>query len=106
MARITHKAQIVGRWLQGETYDQIAHHTRHSLTCVKRYVQGFVRVVQLQQKGFSLGEISLALQIGHSLVTEYLQLYEQNESPFVRRRLREQLDRLNGRRATTKRGAK
>ena len=63
-------------------------------------------MVQLQQKGFSLGEISLALQIGRPLVTEYLRLYEQDESPFVRQRLHEQLQRLNGRRATAKRGAK
>jgi biotin operon repressor len=102
----SHKAQIVGRWLQGETYDQVAHHTRHSLTCVKRYVQNFVRVVQLQQKEFSMGEISLALQIGRPLVAEYLRLYEQIESPFMRQRLQEQLQRLNGRRATAKRGAK
>jgi len=27
----THKAQIVGRWLAGETYDQITLHTHHSL---------------------------------------------------------------------------
>ena len=53
-----------------------------------------------------MGEISLALQIGRPLVTEYLRLYEQNESPFMRQRLREQLQRLNGRRATAKRGAK
>jgi hypothetical protein len=100
----SHKAQIVGRWLQGETYDQVVHHTRHSLTCIKRYVQSFVRVIQLQQKGFSLGEISLALQIRQPLVAEYLKLYEQNDSPFARQRLREQLQRLDGRRAPAKRG--
>ena len=100
----SHKAQIVGRWLQGETYDQVAHHTRHSLTCIKRYVQSFVRVIQLQQKGFSLGEISLALQIRQPLVAEYLKLYEQNDSPFARQRLREQLQRLDGRRTPAKRG--
>ena len=90
----THKAQIVGRWLQGETYDQIAYHTRHSLTCVKRYVQTFVRVVQLQQKAFVAAEISLALQIGLPLVEQYLTLYQQNDAPFPRQRLQEQLQRL------------
>jgi hypothetical protein len=43
----THKAQIVRRWLLGETYDQVAFHTRHSLTCIKRYIQTFSRVLQL-----------------------------------------------------------
>lgn len=98
----THKAQIVGRWLQGETYDQVAHHTRHSLSCVQRYVQNFVRVVSLHRKEFSQEEISLALQIGQPLVAEYLRLYEQNDSPFARQRLAEQLRRLGGRQPTKK----
>ena len=41
----THKAQIVKRWLHGDTYDQISLHTRHSLSSIRRYVQTFVRVV-------------------------------------------------------------
>ncbi len=92
----THKAQIVGRWLQGETYDQIAYHTRHSLTCVKRYVQTFARVVQLHKKGFSIPEISLTLQIGQPLVEQYLTLYQRNDTSFSRQRLNEQLERLGG----------
>ena len=91
----THKAQIVGRWLRGETYDQVARHTRHSLTCIKRYIQTFVRVVQFHRKMFSLGEISLALQIGEALVKEYLAIYQQNDTPFCRQRLTEQLERLS-----------
>jgi biotin operon repressor len=91
----THKAQIVRRWLLGETYDQVAFHTRHSLTCVKRYIQTFARVRQLHQKAFSVGEISLALQIGVSLVNEYLAVFQQNDTPFCRQRLAEQLDRLS-----------
>ncbi|MCP4418411.1 MAG: DUF1670 domain-containing protein [Chloroflexi bacterium] len=83
----THKAQIVGHWLRGETYDQIALHTRHSLTCVKRYIQAFVRIVQFHLKSFSLGEISLALQASEPLVKEYLTLYRQNDTPFCRQRL-------------------
>jgi predicted XRE-type DNA-binding protein len=102
----SHKAQIVGRWLQGQTYDQVAHHSRHSLTCVKRYVQSFLRVVSLQQKGFSKAEISLALQIGQPLVADYLKLYEQNDSPFARQRLAEHLQRLANRPTPDKRGVK
>ena len=49
----THKAQIVGRWLRGETYDQIARHTHHAVSCVQRYVQTFVRVLNLHQQGFT-----------------------------------------------------
>lgn len=100
----THKAQIVGRWLLGETIDQVAYHTRHSLACVQRYIQSFVRVVQLHGKAFSEGEIALALQIGIPLVQEYLTLYQQNDSPFCRQQLAKQLARLEGT-ASPKKGA-
>lgn len=100
----THKAQIVRRWLLGETFDQVAYHTRHSLACVQRYIQSFVRVVQLHGKAFTEGEIALALQIGSPLVKEYLSLYQQNDTSFCRQRLAEQLERLEGT-ASIKRGA-
>lgn len=100
----THKAQIVRRWLLGETYDQVAYHTRHSLTCIKRYIQTFVRVLHLHQKGFTMAEISLALQVGIPLVNEYLAVYEQNDTPFCRQRLSEQLERLGGTSTEQKRG--
>ena len=80
----SHKAQIVGRWLRGETYDQIAQCPHHSLGCVKRYVQAFVRVVKLHQKGLSTGEISLLVQSSPALVEDYLTIYHQNETPFNR----------------------
>jgi len=90
----THKAHIVGRWLRGETYDQVAWHTHHAVSCVRRYVQTFVRVVNLQQQGFSQTEMALLLQVSQPLLTEYLAVYEQHDSPFCRQRLQEQLTRL------------
>ena len=90
----SHKAQIVGRWLQGETYDQIAQRTHHSLGCVKRYVQAFVRVINLHQKGLSPGEISLLVQSSRALVEDYLTIYHQNDTPFNRQRLQEQLEQI------------
>lgn len=90
----THKAQIVGRWLRGETYDQIARRTHHSVTCIKRYVQAFSRVINLKQKGMTSEEISLLLQMSTHLVEDYLAIYAQNDTPFSRQRLQEQLERL------------
>ncbi len=98
----THKAQIVGRWLRGETYDQIARHTHHSLTCVKRYVQAFARVINLKQKGLTSDEISLLLQMSSHLVDDYLVIYAQNDTPFSRQRLQEQLERLTQANSTPK----
>ena len=90
----THKAHIVGRWLQGETYDQVARHTHHAVSCVRRYVQTFVRVVKLQQQPLSQPEICLLLQVSQPLLAEYLAVYERFDSPFCRQRLDEQLARL------------
>ena len=98
----THKAQIVARWLRGETYDQIAWRTHHSLSCVKRYVQAFVRVINLKQKGLTTAEISLLLQMSSHLVDDYLAIYAQNDTPFSRQRLQEQLERLTGANNTQK----
>lgn len=93
----THKALIVARWLRGETYDQIARATHHSVFSVQRYVQTFSRVIQLQQRGLSADEIALLLQIGWPLVTEYLAVYEKHDTPFVRQRLTAQLQRFQRR---------
>jgi hypothetical protein len=92
----THKALIVGRWLQGETYDQIQLQTRHSISSVQRYVQTFVRVVHLHRQGFSERESALLLALGPALVREYLAVYAQHDSPPCRQRLAAQVQRLRG----------
>ncbi len=91
----THKAQIIGRWLRGETYDQIALHTHHAVISIQRYLRTFVRVIELQQQGFSDHQIAMLLQIGVVLVQEYLAVYQNNDTPECRIRLQEQLGRLN-----------
>jgi hypothetical protein len=102
----THKAQIVGRWLRGETYDQIARHTRHSLTCIQRYIQAFVRVVNLHQQDFSQGDIALLLQMSAYLVEEYLAVYAHHDTPLSRQRLQEQLARLSQSPGRVKKGGR
>jgi len=90
----THKARIVGQWLRGATYDQIAQQSRHSLMAIQRYIQTFVRVVDLHQQGFPEGQIALLLELGLALVREYLAVYQQNASSECRERLAAQLERL------------
>ena len=90
----THKAQIVGRWLQGETYDQIALHTHHCPTSIRRYVQTFVRVVHLHTQNFADTQIASLLGISNFLVTDYLAIYQQYDSPACRQRLAAQIERL------------
>jgi hypothetical protein len=90
----THKAQIVKRWLQGETYDQVALHTRHSLSSIRRYVQTFARVVHLHRRGFVEHQVGMLLGIGSPLVAEYLVIYQEHDSSACRQRLEAQLKRL------------
>lgn len=90
----THKAAIIGRWLRGETYDQLVVHTHHSLSSIQGYIQSFVRVVQLHEQGFENHQIALLAQMSEPLVEEYLAVYQENGSPSCRERLNEQLQRL------------
>ena len=92
----THKAQIVGRWLSGETYDQIARHTHHAVVSVQRYVRNFVQVVQIRRQGFSAEQCAQLLQIGLSLVRDYLVIYDQHSDSECRERLESQLERFQG----------
>lgn len=91
----THKAQIVGRWLCGATYDQIMLATRHSLASIKRYVQAFVRVADLHRQGFSVDEIALLVAASPYLVREYLAVYTQYDAVEYQERLTEQIARLS-----------
>jgi biotin operon repressor len=90
----THKAQIIGCWLRGATYDQIAQRTHHCLSSIRRYIQTFVRVIDLHQQDFSELQIAQLLQIGQPLVQEYLAVYHRHDQAECRNRLQEQMARL------------
>jgi hypothetical protein len=91
----THKAQIIRRWLQGETYDQLSVNTHHSSRSIQRYVRAFLQVVELHRRGFDESQISLLLQIGLPLTQDYLAIYQENSAPACRERLEEQLQRVH-----------
>lgn len=92
----THKAQIIRRWLHGETYDQISINSHHAVSSINRYVKTFAQVVRLHQEEMSTNQIALLLQIGEPLVRDYMDVYEHNAEPECRERLEEQLIRLCG----------
>jgi len=82
--------------------------TRHSLSCIRRYIQSFVRIVELHEQGFSLNQIAHLVEHSETLVQEYLAVYQQNDSPECWERLVEQLTRLGkaaGRSSEPKKGA-
>lgn len=101
----THKAQIVARWLQGETYAQLTRSTHHAPSSIQRYLQRFVQVVRLQRAGYDLPAISQLAQLSQPLVADYLAVYAANDQPSARARLAEQLERL-GRGEAGEKGAK
>jgi hypothetical protein len=101
----THKAQIIRRWLHGETYDKLSLNSHHAVSSINRYVKTFVQVVRLQKEEMSINQIALLLQIGAPLVRDYLDVYEHNAEPECRERLEEQLTRLCGA-GELKKGAK
>jgi DNA-binding transcriptional regulator YhcF (GntR family) len=90
----SHKGQIIRRWLAGESYDQLERSTKHSVVSIRRYIQHFVRVVELQQAGFAEAEVAHLTQQGLALVQEYLTIYQQIEAPASQRRLAEQMARF------------
>jgi len=92
----THKGQIVRRWLQGETYDQLVRSTHHSLHCVSRYVQTFVRMIALTRAGMSESQIAHLTQCSVHLVQEYLALEQACQESLCQERLAEQLARFQG----------
>jgi biotin operon repressor len=100
----THKAQIIGCWLRGATYDQIAQKSHHALSSIQRYIQAFVRVIDLHQRHFSVGQIAQLLQLGSPLVQEYLTVYQSHNQAECRQRLQEQLERFKAATASKKGG--
>lgn len=92
----THKAQIVGLWLQGMTYDQIARRTRHAVSSIKRYVNTFIRVVWLHRHEYTEEQIAHLLQIGTALTVEYLALYARYDTERYEERLESCLERICG----------
>lgn len=91
----SHKAQIIRRWLQGETYDQLALHTHHCPASIQRYIKAFFQVVELHRQDFADSQIALLLQIGLPLVRDYLAIYQQHDTPACRERLENQMQRLS-----------
>lgn len=90
----SHKVQIIEQWLTGATYDQIMQRTRHSLDAIRRYIQSFVRIVELYQQHMIPERISFAVQIGPELVQRYLAIYTAIEEPAQQERLQAQMERM------------
>jgi len=92
----SHKAQIIERWMQNWTYDQIAREVRHDVSSIQRYVNHFIRVVWFHRQGYRAEQIAHLLQIGVALVQEYLALAECYDKSRYQERMESCLKRICG----------
>jgi hypothetical protein len=75
---VTHKAEVIRRWLRHESPAQIARLLDHSQEAVDRYIGDFQKVRLLAQK-FPASELPTLTGLSASVVSQYLELLEQYE---------------------------
>lgn len=77
-ASVTHKAEVIRRWLRHESPAQIARTMEHSQEAVDRYIGDFQKVRLLAQK-FPPDELPTLTGLSPSVVKQYLDLLRQYE---------------------------
>jgi hypothetical protein len=89
---VTHKAEVIRRWLRGESPAQIARALNHSQEAVDRYIADFQKVRFLAQK-LPVAELPTLIGLSASVIRQYiallreyepgLALYQENEQDSV-----------------------
>jgi hypothetical protein len=75
---VTHKAEVVRRWLRGESPLQIARTLKHSQEAVDRYIADFQKVRLLAQK-FPVVDLPALAGLSASVVRQYVALLREYE---------------------------
>jgi hypothetical protein len=75
---VTHKAEVVRRWLRGESPLQIARTLKHSQEAVDRYIADFQKVRLLAQK-FPIVDVPALAGLSASVVQQYVTLLGEYE---------------------------
>lgn len=82
----THKAKIIGLYLEGLTYSEIKLRTKHSVGAIKRYLEGFTKVLMSQKRGiFRIKDISLVTGLSNYLVEQYISLIKESNRDKTRK---------------------
>ena len=84
---ISHKAKIIKLYLEGKTYSEISRWSRHSITAIDRYIKSFKQTVFLKSKGLTNANISYSIGLSSKVVSEYVSLYLERNTPENRERL-------------------
>lgn len=75
---VTHKAEVVRRWLRHESPAQIARDLNHSQSAVDRYIADFRKVRLLAQK-LPLAELPTLTRLSKSVIKQYIVLLQEYE---------------------------
>lgn len=76
----THKQKIIGLYLDGLFFSDIRLRTHHSIGAIKRYVDGFMKVLRSIKKGIiQEEEISSVTGISINLIRQYKQIFEESK---------------------------
>jgi len=76
---LSHRSLIVGKWVQGQEYSEIARKTNHSVSAVSNYVHKFKQAVALMKDGYDVHTIALLVKISKRLTEEYIDIYAHAE---------------------------
>ena len=79
---VTHKAEVIRRWLRRESPARIARTLNHSQGAVDRYIADFEKVRLLAQK-IPLGSLPAYTGLSKSVVTQYVSLLREYESQLA-----------------------
>lgn len=79
---VTHKAEVIRRWLRRESPARIARALKHSQSAVDRYIADFEKVRLLAQK-LPLGDVPAFTGLSKSVVEQYIALLREYESQLA-----------------------
>jgi hypothetical protein len=79
---VTHKAEVIRRWLRNEPPERIARALSHSQDAVDRYIAAFQRVRILATK-VPVSDLPSLTGLSVSVITEYVALLRQYEPDLV-----------------------
>jgi len=79
---VTHKAEVIRRWLRRESPARIARGLKHSQNAVDRYIADFEKVRLLAQK-VPLNELPAFTGLSKSVIEQYIALLRQYESQLA-----------------------
>lgn len=68
---LSHRREIVTRWLAGDEYTEIAAATCHSVTAVASYVEKYKRCHALLSAGFAREQVALIARLSPALVEAF-----------------------------------